>query len=124
MRKYNARRCMRQRIWQAMRILVRFSVSDLCRVVHGTSVANVQSYVSRLYLEGYVGKVGKVRRGYAGEYQGYQLINNIGPIMPVFLKGRHKKETKTEKETNKGAEDYAVSNLGEVPPATTEGLPL
>lgn len=122
MRKYNARRCMRQRIWQAMRILLRFSVPDLCRVVPGTSASNVQSYVSRLHLEGFVGKVGKVRRGYAGEYQGYQLINNIGPTMPVFLKGRHKKEK--EKETNEVVENQCVSNLGKVTPAMTEGSTL
>jgi hypothetical protein len=63
MRKYNARRCMRQRIWSAMRILRRFDVPALCRVVADSTASNVQSYVSVLHLEGYVGKVGKVRRG-------------------------------------------------------------
>lgn len=91
MRQYQARLCMRQRIWSAMRILTRFTIPDLCRVVEGSTVANVQSYVSRLYREGYVGKFGMVRRGFTGEFQGYRLIKNIGPTMPVFLKGRHQK---------------------------------
>lgn len=127
MRKFNARACMRQRIWKAMRILRTFSVPALCRVVEGCTFSNVQSFVSILHLQGYVGKVGTVRRGYAGEYQGYQLIKDTGPTMPVFLKGRHKKETntgeETEKETNEVVENQAVIDLGEVTPAETGGLP-
>lgn len=115
MRKFNARACMRQRIWKAMRILKTFSVPALCRVVEGSTYSNVQSFVSVLHLQGYVGKIGTVRRGYAGEYQGYQLIKDTGPVMPVFLKGRHKKETKTEeeteKETNEVVENKNVNNL-------------
>ena len=64
MRRYQVRLCMRQRIWSAMRILTRFTIPDLCRVVEGSTVANVQSYISRLYREGYIGKFGTVRRGF------------------------------------------------------------
>ncbi|WP_157040002.1 hypothetical protein [Pelobacter propionicus] len=88
-----------------MRIMTRFTIPDLCRVVEGATTANVQSYVSRLHKEGYVGKIGKVRRGYAGEYQGYQLVKNTGPTMPVLLKGRHKKESETERQTGKETEE-------------------
>ncbi|ABK99988.1 hypothetical protein Ppro_2382 [Pelobacter propionicus DSM 2379] len=105
MRNFIARPCMRQRIWSAMRIMTRFTIPDLCRVVEGATTANVQSYVSRLHKEGYVGKIGKVRRGYAGEYQGYQLVKNTGPTMPVLLKGRHKKESETERQTGKETEE-------------------
>jgi hypothetical protein len=107
--------------------MTRFTIPDLCRTVEGSTIANVQSFVSRLYKEGYVGKVGKVRRGYAGEYQGYQLINNTGPTMPVLLKGRHKKEavtkTLTEKETKESIETQTVRHSGELPPQEMETLP-
>lgn len=126
MRIFKARhRSIRQRIWNAMRIKRQFTIPDLCRIVEGATVANVQSYVSRLYKEGFVSKIGQHRRGYTGEYQGYQLINDIGATMPVFLKGRHnkEKETKTEKETNETVKNQNVANFGELPPAKIGGLP-
>jgi hypothetical protein len=112
---------MRQRIWQAMRIIRHFTIPDLCRAVDGATVANVQSFVSRLFKEGYVSKLGTVRRGHAGEYQGYQLTNDIGPTMPVFLKGRHHKETETE--TDETSENRDVTSPGKLPPAAAGGRP-
>ncbi len=122
MRTYKARRCMRQRIWQAMRILKQFAIPDLCRTVEGATEANVQSFVSRLHKEGYVVKIGRHRRGHAGEYQGYRLVKDIGATMPVFLKGRHKKETDTEEETKEAVENQPVSVLGELTPSDMGGL--
>ncbi len=104
MRRYQVRLCMRQRIWSAMRILTRFTIPDLCRVVEGSTVANVQSYISRLYREGYIGKFGTVRRGFTGEFQGYHMIKNIGPTMPVFLKGRHQKNMKNNSKMKKAGQ--------------------
>ncbi len=127
MRIFKARRCMRQRVWQAMRILRRFTIPDLCRVIDGATIANVQSFVSRLYKEGFVGKIGQVKRGYAGQYQSYQLVNDIGATMPVFLKGRHKKETEldkeTDKKTNEVVENKQVTDFGKLTPAESGGLP-
>ena len=126
MRVFKARRrSIRQRIWNAMRIMRRFTIPDLCRIVEGATEANVQSYVSRLYKEGFVGKIGQHRRGYTGEYQGYQLVNDIGPTMPVFLKGRFKKETETvkEKETNEAEKKQQVVKFGKLSPAPMEVQP-
>lgn len=100
-RKYNARPCMRQRIWRAMRIMGKFTVPSLMTAIEGATYGNVQSYVSRLFKAGYLRKFGTVRRGYSGEYQGYILVKDDGPTMPVLLAGRHenKKEKEKEKET-------------------------
>lgn len=99
MRKYNSanRPSMRRKIWQSMRILRRFTVPDLIRTVPGATVANVQSFVSRLFTAGILNKNGEVRRGYAGEYQAYTLVIDSGPDVPVLATGRHKKK-KEEKE--------------------------
>lgn len=130
MRTYKARRrSIRQRIWAAMRNLQRsksyFNIPDLCKVVEGATVANAQSYVSRLFKEGFVSKIGQHRRGYIGEYQSYQLVKDIGPTMPVFLKGRHKKETdteqETEKQTNEVVEYQDVAKVGKLFPVDAGG---
>lgn len=106
-RKYNARTCMRQRIWKSMRIHYKgFTVPTLMASVEGATYGNVQSYVSRLYKAGYLRKMGTVRRGHPGEYQAYILTKDIGPVMPVLLTGRHeKKEREREKETTDAASD-------------------
>lgn len=115
MRKVKARRCMRQRIWQAMRIMRRFTVPDLCRVIEGATIANVQSYVSRLFKDEYLRKLGQVRRGHAGEYQGYQLVKDVGRTMPVLSKGRHKKkEEQTETANPETKQEHTPA--GELPP--------
>lgn len=106
-RKYKARKCARQKIWTSMRILSPkpFSVPALCRTVEGVTVANVQSYVSRLYKAGILTKVQKNRRGYCGEYQQYRLVEDTGPVMPVLSLGRfEKKEKEKEKEREKETE--------------------
>jgi len=83
-----------------------FTIPGLCCTVEGASVANVQSYVSRLYNNGYLSKVGQVKRGRCGEYQKYRLDKDIGPTMPVLSTGRHEKKEK-EKETEKEREGTA-----------------
>lgn len=103
-RNYNARPCLRQRIWKAMRIMGKFTVPSLMTAVEGATYGNVQSYVSRLFKAGYLRKHGTVRRGHAGEYQGYLLVKDVGPVMPVLLTGRHeKKEKEKERETTANA---------------------
>lgn len=95
-RRYRARKCIRQQLWTSMRIMFPkpFTVPGLLRTVEGVTYANVQSYVSRLYQAGYLVKVGTVKRGHCGEYQKYRLEKEHGPIMPVLGIGRHKKKEK------------------------------
>jgi hypothetical protein len=60
----------------------------------------VQRFVARLYKAGYLRKLGTVKRGHPGEHQGYILVRDVGPVMPVLLQGRHqKREREREKET-------------------------
>ncbi len=79
-----------------------FSVPSLCCTVEDVTVANVQSYVSRLFKAGYLVKAGTVKRGRPGDYQKYRLVKDTGPVMPVLATGRHKKK---EKETEKEREE-------------------
>lgn len=91
MRRYTARPCIRQRIWRAMRIFHKgFTVAQLQAAVEGATYGNVQSFVSRLCRAGYLRRIGTVRRGYPGEGQGYILVRDTGPTMPVLGLGRHR----------------------------------
>lgn len=106
-RKYRARKCVRQQLWNSMRIMSPkpFTVPGLLRTVEGVTYGNVQSYVSRLYRHGILTKVGKVRRGRCGEFQQYRLVEDTGPIMPVLGIGRFKKKEKEkERETERKGE--------------------
>lgn len=100
-RRYNPknRPSVRQKIWQSMRILRRFTIPDLCRTVPGATIANVQSFVSRLFTNEILRKQGIVKRGIPGEYQVYVLVNDSGPQIPVLATGRFKKsDNKEERE--------------------------
>ena len=91
----------------------RFTIPDLCRAIEGSTVANVQSYVSRLYKESYLRKFGTYRKGQPGEYQAYQLVKDTGRIMPVLQKGRHKKKEE-HTETVETAAKQADTVAGEL----------
>lgn len=104
MRNYKARPCVRQRIWRAMRIYHKgFTVPMLMAAVEGATYGNVQSFVSRLYKAGYLRKLGTVKRGCPGEHQGYILVRDEGPVMPVLLQGRHKEREREREEEEKSA---------------------
>jgi len=100
-RNYKPRKCIRQKLWTSIRILSPkpFTIPALCCTVEEATVANVQSYVSRLFNAGILAKFGQVKRGHCGDYQQYKLVKDLGPTMPVLNIGRHKKKEK-EKETN------------------------
>lgn len=106
-RNFQARKCLRQQLWQSMRILRRFSVAELCPTTEPEcTIANAQSYVSRLFNAGFLRKDGQVKRGFAGQVQKYVLVKDIGPTMPVLNLGRYQKNK--EKETNKDKENTPV----------------
>jgi len=85
-------KCHRQKMWQSMRILKRFSIPDILRTVPGATYSNALSFFGRLDQAGFIGKVGNYVSGRAGEYQAYALLKDTGPVMPVlgFATGTNK----------------------------------
>jgi len=79
---------LRQKMWQSMRIMKRFSIPDIMRTVPGSTYTNVCKFFNRLEKSGYIGKVGVYVSGRSGEFQGYALLKDSGPIMPVLSYGR------------------------------------
>lgn len=80
--------CLRQKMWQSMRIMKRFSRVDIMRTVPGATVTNINKFFARLEVCGYIGKIGSYVSGRAGEYQAYALLKDTGPVMPVLGIGR------------------------------------
>ncbi len=74
--------CLRQKMWQSMRIMKRFTVPDILRTVPGATKSNARKFFIRLEQAGIIKKVGSYVSGRTGEYQGYALIQDTGPVMP------------------------------------------
>lgn len=69
----------RHKIWRSMRVMRRFTIPDLCRT-SGASETNVRKFVRNLLTHGYIAKTGTYHRGHAGQYQGYRIAIDTGPI--------------------------------------------
>ena len=80
---------MRQKMWQSMRIMKRFSIPDVLRTVDGSTHTNACKFFCRLEKAGIIGKTGSYVSGRTGEYQSYVLLKDMGPIMPVLGYGRN-----------------------------------
>jgi hypothetical protein len=72
----------RQRIWQSMRILRRFTIPDLCKTASARP-NNVKKFVRSLTIHGYVAKYGKYTSGRKGSYQQFRLVRDIGHSYPM-----------------------------------------
>lgn len=73
-------RSARERIWSAMRVLVRFDLPNL-QIAAGVTRASAQSYVNCLVHAGYIRRThaGNAR---LGEHASYQLIRRSGLLAP------------------------------------------
>lgn len=80
---------MRQKMWQSMRIMKRFSIPDVLRTVDGATYTNACKFFCRLEKAGIIGKAGSYVSGRTGEYQSYVLLKDMGPIMPILGYGRN-----------------------------------
>lgn len=78
------RTCLRQQMWNSMRIMKRFTIPDILRTVPGATLANAYKYFGRIEKAGIIGKIGSFKQGRVGEFQAYALLKDIGPVMPVF----------------------------------------
>jgi hypothetical protein len=73
---------LRNKIWQSMRILRRFTIADLCRT-SGAKRTNVRKFIKRLEIHGYVAQHGAYTSGRAGVFRGLRLVKDTGPQYPM-----------------------------------------
>lgn len=71
----------RDRIWQSMRILRRFTLPDLCATAE-SGHANAKKYVIGLERSGYLRRIQERRSGYKGAYVVWMLTRDTGPQAP------------------------------------------
>lgn len=109
----------RQKAWNSMRILRKFTVADLLRTVPGASYTNMLKFINALVCHRIAVKAPGFVSGRAGQQQAYRLIKlNNNPIYPQFcpdcgefvtskicnsLNQEKEKEREEEKETQKEA---------------------
>ena len=74
----------RQKLWQAMRILRGFSISDLMAVTEQSNRASVLTYLGQLRRAGFV----RIQRGNGGRHEPshFVLIRDSGPKAPGLLR--------------------------------------
>ena len=72
----------RRKVWQSMRIMRRFTITDLCRT-SGAKRENVRKFVKRLETHGYIAQVGEYTKGRAGVFRGLRLVKDTGPDHPM-----------------------------------------
>jgi len=73
----------RQRAWQAMRILPRWTLGDM-EATAEIKRSNLDKYVGALIAAGYVRCIQQRKRGVKGGYAWYQLVKNTGPRCPLI----------------------------------------
>jgi hypothetical protein len=70
------------RIWQSMRVLLRFDSGDLVVTTEATD-RTVQTYLRALHRAGYVRMLKRQAGGRPGSRSLYQLVRDSGPLAPV-----------------------------------------
>jgi len=74
---------LRQKMWQTMRIKRRgFTIPDLVITVPGATYDNALKLVHRLLSHGIITGIGTYVGGRRGEYKGFRLRNDTGPMLP------------------------------------------
>lgn len=66
------------RIWNAMRMLRRFTAREVCAVVETAALGTVQAYARRLAAAGFL----RVTRVGSNDVPSYCLIRDSGPLAP------------------------------------------
>lgn len=74
----------RDRVWQSMRMLRRFTLPDLI-VSAEAGAQNVRYYVGELHAAGYLAIAVPFRRGMVGGHQVWRLLRNTGPHAPRLV---------------------------------------
>lgn len=76
----------RQRMWQSMRILRRFTIGDLEATAEATR-HGAQRYVSGLERAGYLTRAAERVSGVRGGAVQFRLVRDSGPQAPVLYRG-------------------------------------
>lgn len=119
----NRANTLRERAWKSMRIMTQFTIADLIRtsaveITQTNDYENLKKWLKQLAVHGFIRKTGKGVFRRAGEYQGYQIVRNIGPKHPLMCDrcgcslptkicvslAEKERNKETDKETNKERE--------------------
>lgn len=73
----------RQKVWQSMRIMKRFTLPDLVRT-SGGKLDNIRKFVLGLTIHGYLSEVPGWQRGESGSFKSWSLRINPGPGRPLL----------------------------------------
>lgn len=82
----------RQRMWNAMRMLQRFNVTNIATTASVT-ISVARNYINALQATGYLKVVTK--HGGAGRFTTYHLIRNTGPKYPSINKAQVAQDNNT-----------------------------
>lgn len=72
------------KIWNAMRMLRRFTATDVCAVVESAALGYVKAYARRLASTGFL----RVHRDGGNAAPTYQLVRDSGPVAPSITSRR------------------------------------
>ncbi len=72
----------RERAWQSMRILMRFTVAELVATAE-IEESNARKYVRRLHRTGYLRLLAGNANGHPGSHSVWLLVRNSGPRAPI-----------------------------------------
>jgi hypothetical protein len=72
----------RNKVWQSMRILRRFTAADLSRT-SGAGINNVRKFLVKLNRHGYVAPAGNYVGGRAGSMKPWRIVKDCGPDYPM-----------------------------------------
>jgi hypothetical protein len=72
----------RIKIWRSMRVMRHFTIPDLLKVVKEANYQNIRNFLGVLTTHGYVAKDRHYISGRTGDFQGYYLIRDVGPVYP------------------------------------------
>lgn len=108
-----------QQVWQAMRIMRRFTHVDLQITCPLLGAEASRHYVSRLRHCGYIQRVALRRPGQPGSRDTFALVRDTGPVAPVL---RHAScsvlDVNTGKAWGKGGVELPVTPAARVRPLT------
>lgn len=71
----------RDRAWQSMRILRRFTLPDLCATAE-IGLENAKKYMGGLWRAGYLRRIQECRSGHKGGHAVWMLVRDTGPQAP------------------------------------------
>lgn len=97
----------RHKAWQAMRIMVRFSIPELMATA-GIGRDNASVYINRLIVAGYIVRHRPRVSGRAGSCDIFHLVRNSGPQAPLCWDNGQVHDPNTRKTFGKDGEELEL----------------